>query len=108
MFLPQTHGARQLGSCFGTGGVSTFPKILEDGDLVVAYSDGVVEAQAPDGQFFGEDRLSQTLEQAPADPQAAVNYVLEELDAFTCGHQPYYDVTLLAAAWSPDESNVGR
>jgi sigma-B regulation protein RsbU (phosphoserine phosphatase) len=79
---------------------------LEEGDLVVAYSDGVVEAQSPDGQFFGEDRLAEILEQAPVDPQRAVDYVLEKIDAFTCGHRPYDDVTLLAAAWSPDKTAV--
>ena len=30
-------------------------------------------------------------------PQAAVNHILEEIEAFTCGHTPYDDVTLLAA-----------
>ncbi len=88
------------------GGHRLLETRLEEGDLVVAYSDGVVEAQSPDGDFFGEDRLAQILEKAPENPQAAVNYVLEEIDAFTCGHRPYDDVTLLAAAWSPDESKV--
>jgi sigma-B regulation protein RsbU (phosphoserine phosphatase) len=88
------------------GGHRILETELGKGDLVVAYSDGVVDAQSPDGRFFGEDRLAQTLENAPAEPQAAVNFILEEIDAFTCGHRPYDDVTLLAAAWSPEESNV--
>jgi serine phosphatase RsbU (regulator of sigma subunit) len=74
---------------------------LDADDLVVAYSDGVVEAQSPEGDFFGEDRLAQLIAEAPAKPQEAVNYLLEEIEAFTGGHTPYDDVTLLAASWSP-------
>jgi serine phosphatase RsbU (regulator of sigma subunit) len=72
---------------------------LEPGDLVLAYSDGAVEAVSPEGDFFGEERLAQTLEEAPADPHEAINYLLEEIEAFTCGHTPYDDVTLVAARW---------
>ena len=75
---------------------------LEPGDLLLAYSDGAVDAQSPEGEFFGEDRLVQTLEDGPSDPREAINFVLEEIEAFTCGHTPYDDVTLLAASWSPD------
>ncbi len=74
---------------------------LEPGELLVAYSDGLVEAQSPEGDLFGEDRLARVLEDAPARPRAAVNFLLEEMEAFTCGHTPYDDVTLLAASWSP-------
>ena len=85
-----------------TGGHRVLEIGLERGDLLLAYSDGAVEAQSPEGEFFGEDRLTQSLEDAPADPQEAVNYLLEEIEAFTCGHTPYDDVTLVAASWSPD------
>ena len=27
---------------------------------------------------------------------------VEEIEAFTCGHTPYDDVTLVAASWSPE------
>jgi serine phosphatase RsbU (regulator of sigma subunit) len=84
------------------GGHRIIESELEVGDLIVAYSDGVVEAQSPSGDFFGEERLARSLAEAPADPQDAVNFLLEEIEAFTCGHTPYDDVTLLAASWSPN------
>jgi sigma-B regulation protein RsbU (phosphoserine phosphatase) len=74
---------------------------VEVGDLILAYSDGAIEAQSPNGDFFGEERLVKALGNAPATPQEAVNYILEEIEAFTCGHTPYDDVTLLAASWTP-------
>jgi serine phosphatase RsbU (regulator of sigma subunit) len=81
------------------GGHQTLAVEMAPGDLLLAYSDGVVEAQSPDGEFFGEERLAAVLRDAPTtSPQAAVNHVLEEIEAFTRGHTPYDDVTLLAAA----------
>jgi len=37
-----------------------------------------------------------------------VNYLLEEIEVFTCGHTPYDDLTLLAASWSPDDQTLER
>lgn len=34
---------------------------LREGDLVVFYSDGITEARDPEGNFFGEDRLAETI-----------------------------------------------
>lgn len=70
---------------------------LEPGDLLLAYSDGVVEARSPSGEFFGETRLAAALGGCPEDPERAVAFVLEEVEAFTRGHTPYDDITLLAA-----------
>jgi serine phosphatase RsbU (regulator of sigma subunit) len=85
------------------GGHRIIERELEDGDLIVAYSDGVVEAQSPTGDFFGEERLAGALASAPSDPQDVVNHLLEEIESFTCGHTPYDDVTLVVASWSPDQ-----
>ena len=37
---------------------------LEPGDIVLAYTDGLVEARSPDGEFFGEERLADLLVRA--------------------------------------------
>jgi serine phosphatase RsbU (regulator of sigma subunit) len=89
------------------GGHRIIERDLEVGDLIVAYSDGVVEAQSPTGTFFGEDRLAEALASSPTDPQEAIDYLLEEIEAFTCGQTAYDDVTLLAASWSPGVDTPG-
>jgi serine phosphatase RsbU (regulator of sigma subunit) len=81
------------------GGHQVLDQHLEPGDLLLAYSDGVVDARSPDGEFFGEDRLNGTLLESPRDPKAAVNWILEALEEFTQGHVPYDDLTLVAARW---------
>lgn len=49
---------------FGFGGLTPEPapvvlgtETLEPGDQVLFYSDGVIEARSPSGEFFGRDRL---------------------------------------------------
>jgi serine phosphatase RsbU (regulator of sigma subunit) len=79
---------------------------LQPGEFVLAYSDGVVEAISPEGEFFGEERLMQVLEAAPSEPRDVVNFILEEIEAFTCGHTSYDDLTLVAARWTPSVPNL--
>jgi sigma-B regulation protein RsbU (phosphoserine phosphatase) len=67
-------------------------------DLLLAYSDGVVEAQAANGEFFGEVRLTEVLRSCPPEPEQALASVLEAIDEFTRGHTPYDDVTLMMVA----------
>ena len=83
---------------------------LEVGEIVLAYSDGVTDARAPDGTFFGEDRLVEVLHEAVEgvrrpDPEALVDAVLKAVKAFTRGGLLYDDVTLVAIAKRPPEQD---
>lgn len=69
---------------------------VEAGDMVIAYSDGVIEAQNPEGDFFGMERLTQAFHEAPTEPQAAVDYLLGKVVEFTRHNEQYDDITLLA------------
>ncbi len=71
---------------------------MAPGDLVLGYSDGVVEARAPGGEPFGVERLAAVVAGAPAAPDAVIARVLAELRAFTTGGEPYDDITLVAVA----------
>lgn len=75
---------------------------LEAGELLLAYSDGVIECQSPEGEFFGEERLRQVLAEAPGTPEQAVQSVLAALDRFAAGRPAYDDLTLLAVTRRPE------
>ncbi|MDH3253510.1 MAG: SpoIIE family protein phosphatase [Acidobacteriota bacterium] len=69
---------------------------VDSGDVVLGYSDGVVDARSTSGEVFGSERLAEIVSDAPGEPQAVVARVVEALEMFTRGTEPYDDVTLVA------------
>jgi sigma-B regulation protein RsbU (phosphoserine phosphatase) len=69
---------------------------VADGDLVVAYTDGIVEATSPSGEALGLERLAKTLDAAKAEPTALVDAVTDALAAHAHGAPARDDQTLLA------------
>ena len=84
-----------------SGPLPTSEAQLEAGDLVVFFTDGVVEARSPSGAEFGRDRLANVLERAVAlgeKPAETLRLVSHEL----LSHQPEKlpdDATLLLLSW---------
>ncbi len=80
------------------GGHDVLTAEMEPGALIVAYSDGVTEAQDPAGEVFGEHRLKAILSESNG---SCADDVLQEIVAalkrFTEGTTPYDDVTLVVA-----------
>lgn len=75
---------------------------LRAGDKVVAYSDGVTEAQNPSGAYFGRRRLREVaVAQREAPEQELHDAILEELDKFTDGAPQADDVTLFVMQYCP-------
>jgi sigma-B regulation protein RsbU (phosphoserine phosphatase) len=72
--------------------------MLEDGDRLVAFTDGLVEARSPGGETFGADRLKDALRESGASARDLVGAVMRSLDAFSGDAERHDDVTLLAAA----------
>ncbi len=75
---------------------------VKPGELILAYSDGVVDTRSPDGEFFGEARLHQCLRAAPGAPKETVQYILDSLQTFARGQAPYDDLTLVAVRRHPE------
>jgi serine phosphatase RsbU (regulator of sigma subunit) len=70
------------------------------GDMVVAYSDGVTEAEGPiaDGEveLFGEQRLADVVSRMRNEsPQAIIEAVLAEVRRFAAGRPQTDDITLV-------------
>jgi len=56
---------------------------IQPGDRLVVLSDGVLEAAAPDGEYFGWERLEAALRECQnLDPAAAIDYILERTRQF--------------------------
>jgi serine phosphatase RsbU (regulator of sigma subunit) len=72
---------------------------IEDGDLLVLFSDGIVEARNEDHDLFGEDRLLATIRQCDDDsPGHIQDAILRAVDAHVCqAHSSDDDQTLVIA-----------
>lgn len=72
--------------------------LLQPGDLLVAFTDGISEAQNGAEEEWGEARLTAVLGGC-RDLQAdrITSRILEEVDAFTAGAPQYDDMTLVVA-----------
>jgi len=71
--------------------------VLSAGDRLVLYTDGLTEAEAPDGEMFGEDRLYALLHSLPHDLTARqmAERILEEHRRFLAGLEARDDTTLM-------------
>lgn len=68
---------------------------IEPGDIVVLYTDGVVEASAPDAQIYSYGRLEQMLRaNAQLKPRALMAALLHELRAWN-GTDQADDITMV-------------
>ena len=69
---------------------------LERGDLIAVYSDGVTEAENPDGEEFGQDRLADILVQTrDRDSGSIIAEVNRAVDTWCAGAPAADDVTLI-------------
>ena len=71
---------------------------LERGDTLICYTDGVTEAEASDGSFYGDERLAELLNALPADASEAkiVKTVADSVFEFERGAEQSDDVTVMA------------
>jgi sigma-B regulation protein RsbU (phosphoserine phosphatase) len=95
------HALVGRGNPLGTGAAA--PRVqrraLQAGDLVVWYTDGVVEAQDPAGAAFGDRRLQHLLKKLDRrlTPSAVHDLVLRGIAAHRAGRPPDDDETLVVA-----------
>jgi len=69
---------------------------LAAGDLLLIYTDGLIEAENPDGEFFGLERVSDAFARyAQYSPQCIIASILEELRQFCRKESFKDDITLM-------------
>jgi phosphoserine phosphatase RsbU/P len=87
------------GTIIGLGGVLPFEegeKKVGPGDKLVVYTDGILEYQDKQGQFYGQERFHEVLSQLRDRPIAqVVDGVIDAIMDYGSHHPPRDDVTLL-------------
>ena len=70
--------------------------ILNPGDAVFVYTDGIPEANNEKGEFYGMDRLTAALNQAgKKTPEEILRTVRADVDTFVNGANQFDDLTML-------------
>lgn len=69
---------------------------LEIDDVLIAYTDGITEAQNPSGEMWGEQKFEEVLRSCRGStPEQIIENILEEVSAFANGHPQRDDMTLV-------------
>jgi phosphoserine phosphatase RsbU/P len=76
--------------------------VVEPGDMVVVYSDGVTEAMNPSGEMFGDDRLNEEACRAPTSGAPGVlTGILGSVDRFAANAEQADDISLIVIRRGP-------
>lgn len=75
--------------------------LVEPGELVLAYTDGVLDARDAAAERFGRARMEALLATAPGSAQAAVDRLVEAVRAHTGAGESFDDISVLAARRDP-------
>lgn len=74
--------------------------LLDGGDLLFLYTDGIPEAKNTDGEFFGEERLHEVLGE-PGSAEAVVDRFSRAVVAHSGAAEQFDDVTMLGLRRQP-------
>jgi serine phosphatase RsbU (regulator of sigma subunit) len=104
-WLPR--GGRALG-WFDHLPVSAYEIQLEPGDIVIFYTDGLTEAESPQGRALGEEGLAELIQHhAPAcTAEALKGHIEAGVAAFVGDQPPFDDRTLLILRYLGEEAKM--
>jgi sigma-B regulation protein RsbU (phosphoserine phosphatase) len=69
---------------------------IEPGDILLGYTDGVIEALAPNGEFFTRERLLSIIKRSASSASALVDRIKANLVTHVHNAPPSDDITMLA------------
>jgi serine phosphatase RsbU (regulator of sigma subunit) len=75
--------------------------MLEPGDTLVLYTDGISEARAPGGELYGNERLTAVVRQAPNTPEGLGQAILADVRRFAGEGPQRDDLTLVCFGRKP-------
>jgi sigma-B regulation protein RsbU (phosphoserine phosphatase) len=74
----------------------TADETLQSGDILVIYTDGIVEAKNSDGEFYGDRRFRDAISgNTQHSSQELLDSILKSLELFQTGTQQRDDITLV-------------
>lgn len=86
------------GVCFEDASIE-----VEAGDVLLLYTDGVIEAERDRGEFFGSDRLGRLLmEHHDRHPREIIDEILAQVTRFTGTRVRADDIALFVVTFIPD------
>jgi sigma-B regulation protein RsbU (phosphoserine phosphatase) len=93
---PLPRGGLPLGIQEAASAAETRIELLP-GDSLLLYTDGAVDAQSEEGEFFGLQRLAETMDQSRLLSAAGmVEAIGASVAGFAAGTQPFDDITMIA------------
>lgn len=78
---------------------------LAPGDTLFAYTDGVPEGRNPQGDFFGEGRMLEVLEQPHGTAEAVLTNIERALQAFDAYSEQFDDITMMSVRYCTEDSS---
>jgi serine phosphatase RsbU (regulator of sigma subunit)/anti-sigma regulatory factor (Ser/Thr protein kinase) len=113
LWRAETHTTEQLKATslpigiFGYRGEATRTVILKPGDTILFYTDGITEAQSPEGELFGLNRLLQIVKtKAHEPPEILQQHIKAEISNFRRDSLSRDDATLLVVKMLPQTETV--
>ena len=70
---------------------------LAPGDFIVLFTDGIFEVHNKDNELYGMERFTEAVRQCTETPQAIIDSLLDDIQAFTDNQPAHDDQTLLIA-----------
>ena len=78
--------------------------MLQDGDMLVLYTDGITETKINE-EFYGLDRLSNLIAQTPLpSPDVAIQVIKDAIGTFAPNIEPADDQTILVIQFHAPEN----
>ncbi|WP_041972860.1 SpoIIE family protein phosphatase [Geobacter sp. OR-1] len=74
---------------------------IHEGDLLVLFTDGIIESRNPDGELFGLERFKTVIsDKASEEPGTIIDELFKELSAFTVTNTFQDDVSIVVAKFA--------
>lgn len=72
---------------------------FEEGDSIILYTDGVIDASNRNGQSFGEGRFKETIEKSFSTPKELCDNLLTDINKFSSHTELYDDITAFCLSY---------